>query len=678
MSKIYIQSPQQLTPENIVDAYRSSCEKQGIKPIPHLINQFETASAFDIREEDLNLNGEKLDFRQCEALEEILKRIQFRTINLESCNLDDEGASALFDMIEYYESATHLNISNNKNIDIRGWQACCRMLKNTSSLQHLDLRNSGLSEQVMLTFGRALRLGSHLITLHLENSGISSRALAILIAALKLNTTLKELYLGENKLNQTDAIQIGNLLKANSTLELLDLRGNQLQDIGLSYVTEGLSQQPVSAGEGLKTLILCDNQITAKGMPYLSEVLPLCRELKGLNLGFNNIGNDGVIRLKEGLLNCSTLLYLGLRHTKITCEGAISLAEYIAENKKVQKLDLRENNIQSAGLMALAIAMKHNTNITRLHISSPISTKDSSTSESCQKFLDEIDACIASNCELDNGCETDEDYIQSLESPTASPNESSGVSHFTFNGIFRKPVFNISLPNISKKDKKASSPSSKPRFRVSRVCVENEEIVPIVDKLVRSQSRNSTEIYTNGYNKCLNTQQQQQQVSQPKPILRSTSFGSWDTRYSEKETRRSGRFSVSPVPDSDFNNSQVKRLQEEEEVKSEISSSPEVMAQEEVLVASSEVQENENISNVNEDENVQKSKRKISFLLPESKDSTSSTSNFNKNRRMSTPATSAVKTPRSRVPSLKMFKTLDSLDLKSSVPLSPTRLLQGW
>ena len=34
----------------------------------------------------------------------------------------------MFDMIEYYHSATRLNISYNK-IGLRGWQACSRMLK---------------------------------------------------------------------------------------------------------------------------------------------------------------------------------------------------------------------------------------------------------------------------------------------------------------------------------------------------------------------------------------------------------------------------------------------------------------------------------------------------------------------------------------------------------------------
>lgn len=46
-----------------------------------------------------------------------------------------QGASALFDMIEYYESATHLNISFNKHIGTRGWQAAAHMMRKVGTSQ---------------------------------------------------------------------------------------------------------------------------------------------------------------------------------------------------------------------------------------------------------------------------------------------------------------------------------------------------------------------------------------------------------------------------------------------------------------------------------------------------------------------------------------------------------------
>ena len=87
------------------------------------------------RNECLDLKGETLCSPHCETLEEVLKRVQFKNINLEATSLDDEGSVALFDMVEYYESATHLNISCNNNIGVRGWQACSRMIKR---VRHID------------------------------------------------------------------------------------------------------------------------------------------------------------------------------------------------------------------------------------------------------------------------------------------------------------------------------------------------------------------------------------------------------------------------------------------------------------------------------------------------------------------------------------------------------------
>ena len=55
---------------------------------------------------------------------------------------------ALFDMIEYYDSACQLNISFNKNIGVRGWQACARLIRrvrhilNKCNLVLADVRSS--------------------------------------------------------------------------------------------------------------------------------------------------------------------------------------------------------------------------------------------------------------------------------------------------------------------------------------------------------------------------------------------------------------------------------------------------------------------------------------------------------------------------------------------------------
>uniref|UniRef100_A0A8C9VQ89 Protein phosphatase 1 regulatory subunit 37 n=1 Tax=Scleropages formosus TaxID=113540 RepID=A0A8C9VQ89_SCLFO len=317
------------------------------------------------RNDCLDLKGEKLDYKACESLEEIFKRVQFRVVDLEQTNLDEDGASALFDMIEYYESATHLNISFNKHIGTRGWQAAAHMMRKTSSLQYLDARNTPLLDHSAPFVARALRISGSLAVLHLENAGLSGRPLMLLATALKMNMNLRELYLADNKLNGLqDSAQLGNLLKFNYNIQILDLRNNYIMDSGLAYLCDGLKEQR----KGLVTLVLWNNQLTHNGMGYLAAALPCTQSLETLNLGHNSVGNEGIHKLKDGLIANRSVLRLGLACTKLSCEGAVAVAEFIAESPRLLRLDLRENEIKTGGLMALSLALKVNTSLLRLDL----------------------------------------------------------------------------------------------------------------------------------------------------------------------------------------------------------------------------------------------------------------------------------------------------------------------
>ncbi|BFZ07926.1 hypothetical protein BsWGS_10965 [Bradybaena similaris] len=353
------------TADELVSAYKKSCELHGTKPISKLVQQLQTCCP-GRQEESLCLKGEKLDQKQCESLEEVLRRVQFKLLDLEASHLDDECAVALFDMIEYYESACQLNISSNKNIQARGWQACSRLVRRTPNLSYLDVRSCDLNDRNIPIFGRALKLGCHLTILHMENINLSGRPLVILVAALKMNEVLQELFLAENKLMPTDGVQLGNLLRYNHKLSLLDLRNNHLQDVGTSHIADGLMEQ--GKGPGLRTLVLWNNAINYQAMPALGRALAVNETLETLNIGHNSLTNEGVHLLKEGLLKTNSLLRLGLQGTRITDEGAVALAEYIADSTILLRIDLRDNEIKTGGLMALSHAMRVNTSITRIDL----------------------------------------------------------------------------------------------------------------------------------------------------------------------------------------------------------------------------------------------------------------------------------------------------------------------
>ncbi|XP_034459926.1 protein phosphatase 1 regulatory subunit 37 isoform X1 [Hippoglossus hippoglossus] len=383
---------QNVTVEEIISSYKQACQKLNCKPIPKVLKQIQELKDLTQRNECLDLKGEKLDYKACESLEEILKRVQFKVIDLEQTNLDEDGASALFDMIEYYESATHLNISFNKYIGTRGWQAAAHMMRKTSSLQYLDARNTPLLDHSAPFVARALRISGSLAVLHLENAGLSGRPLMLLATALKMNMNLRELYLADNKLNGLqDSAQLGNLLKFNYNIQTLDLRNNHILDSGLAYVCEGLKEQR----KGLVTLVLWNNQLTHNGMVYLAAALPCTQSLETLNLGHNSVGNEGVHKLKDGLIANRSVLRLGLASTKLSCEGAVAVAEFIAESPRLVRLDLRENEIKTGGLMALSLALKVNTSLLRLDLDRELKR------ETVKSFLETQRELLT---EIQNGC----------------------------------------------------------------------------------------------------------------------------------------------------------------------------------------------------------------------------------------------------------------------------------
>ncbi|NXK15052.1 PPR37 phosphatase, partial [Herpetotheres cachinnans] len=383
---------QNVTVDEIMSAYKQACQKLNCKQIPKLLKQIQDFKDLAHRIDCLDLKGEKLDYKACEALEEIFKRVQFKIVDLEQTSLDEDGASALFDMIEYYESATHLNISFNKHIGTRGWQAAARMMRKTSCLQYLDARNTPLLDHSAPFVARTLRISSSLVVLHLENTSLSGRPLVLLATALKMNMNLRELYLADNKLNGLqDSAQLGNLLKFNCYIQILDLRNNHILDSGLAYICEGLKEQQ----KGLVTLVLWNNQLTHAGMACLGVTLPHTQSLETLNLGHNPIGNEGVRNLKNGLIRNRSVLRLGLASTKLTCEGAVAVAEFIAESPRLLRLDLRENEIKTGGLMALSLALNVNHSLLRLDLDRE------PKKELVKSFIETQKALLA---EIQNGC----------------------------------------------------------------------------------------------------------------------------------------------------------------------------------------------------------------------------------------------------------------------------------
>ncbi|XP_047358255.1 uncharacterized protein LOC124952430 isoform X2 [Vespa velutina] len=448
--------------EDLITAYKESCKRHNTEPLEKVLAQLESWDLSEEYNNEFNLKGVNLDLNNSETLEEILKRIQFNKIDLEATSLNDESSVILFDMLEYYESAKHLNISSNSDIGARGWQACSHMIKKTQCLEQLEAKDVMLNEQYMNILSRAIRLVYHLHVLKLENCGLSGRPIVILVTALKMNTGIRELYLADNGLDLYDAIQLGSLLRLNNHLQLLDISNNNIQDNGVQDLLEGLINQvhEDKDGKGLSILILWNNRLTKKSSPYFSRIISLSRTLETLNIGQNMLTSEMLITVKDSLKQNRILLQLGMQSTDLTCNGIIALSDVIENNQVLQRIDLRDNSIQMTGMKALSAAMQKNRSVIQLDLDDKPRIKIDGT---LHQYMDVV-AEIRSYCARNKENQQMNENIGDSESPRHHSRSFNASNHSSASS---SPVTPTSLGPMSTCFFPSTSGTS--RFRVSLV-----------------------------------------------------------------------------------------------------------------------------------------------------------------------------------------------------------------
>ncbi|KAF8792956.1 Protein phosphatase 1 regulatory subunit 37 like protein [Argiope bruennichi] len=625
--------------DNIVAAYRAACWKQGVKPLQKVLQQLQTVQMTDDLDFELNLKGENLDAQHCEALEEIFKRLKFHSLLLENSNLDDEGAAAIFDMIEYYDTTSHLNISCNKNIGNQGWQACSKMLKRTPCLQYLDASKTSQNEQSLLILGRAFRTGSFLVTLHLENCNIFGRPLVILVAALKLNNTLLELYLGENKICSADGLQLGNLLRSNSTLELLDLRTNNLQDLGICHLIDGLCQQAANCGECLKTLNLSNNNLTRNGMAHINRALLVSESLTNLDLSNNNICDEGIQQMKQGLLTNQSLQQLNLVNTKITCEGNMAdgmsseakllgeITEYCKRNKsRIDSEQIQDKDINFVVQNSNIPVVRNEAELTALIKEHKDSSGDGS---SCDMSSHSLSKMIPSH--------TFPSDQKSSHSPSNSPRNRFQVRRVILDSENPTSV-SSAPPNITSKSESTN---------------QSEESVFLPSSPIESgYDSNSPSPFMNKDDSI--------EVEVKKAYIRHQDSIAIHKQHARSCTNTAGYEDQQIYEEDDAGNNSEVQISDAA-VSDDVNSSQSESSQSNLMARRSSGGK----------------VKKLTFLLPD--DYIENINGIKTNRRMSTPAVASQRLlqQKHKALNLKLGRQLEGLDLKSSVPLSPTRLREG-
>ena len=184
--------------------YRAACQRLQIRPLNCLLDQLSTVEdrrkSFQDRLDCLRIINERLDLKHIDAMEEIFSRCRFYTLDFDSSFSDDSALIQLFDVIEYYETCTHLNLSNNRSIGIPGYQALTKYMRNTRFLQRLDMNCMRFDDVSMIGFGRSVRLSSTLYELHVESCQLNGKLLQKFITSFRSCVCVRELYLCDNRM----------------------------------------------------------------------------------------------------------------------------------------------------------------------------------------------------------------------------------------------------------------------------------------------------------------------------------------------------------------------------------------------------------------------------------------------------------------------------------------------
>ncbi|XP_023246404.1 protein phosphatase 1 regulatory subunit 37 isoform X2 [Copidosoma floridanum] len=373
---------QNLTKEAVVAAYKEACDKHKVFPLQNVIYQIKSAEQLNERLEEMSFKDHSLRQADCDALEEVFRRILFYKVDLDTAIGDDSSAEALFQIFEFYEAAVHIVLSNNQNIGTCGWQACSRMLRKTECVKQMDAVNVRLTEEYMTILTRGLRY-SYLVTLTFDSCHLNGRTLQLLVLALKFNLALRQLYLRNNEIQGADCTHVETLLRFNSRLSYLDLSDNLIDDEYLGRVVNGLLHQMhfgkcSRSKKGLESLVLWNNKLTKRSAPHLNAAIVGTKSLKYLSIGSNKLTDELIMDLRESLAANKTLVKLDLRSTEITCFGLAELARVIEDNDVIEVLDVRNNPISKLGLHSIIQAVELNRNVKDIFVDEKSKVKEAS------------------------------------------------------------------------------------------------------------------------------------------------------------------------------------------------------------------------------------------------------------------------------------------------------------
>ena len=357
------------TPENCVEFFRAlnySCVKPRLNIVgltEQTVEHFATGLA------------------ECQSLQ---------ALKLNKCNISSTGAVSILRSLEHNTSLEELDLSGNSQLaegdsDAAGC-AIEKMLNVNTALKVLDLRNSGITNEVAEYFSNGLAQNCSVQRVVLCSNQVGSTGAVSIFRSLEYNTSLEELDLSRNsQLTEGDSEAVGcaieRMLNVNTTVKVLNLHGCNVTDPIVKRIVTGLTKNTslVKLDMGLSKLSVTCTVSLFQQMTTLSRVH--VGEVNVLGVGRVNMNKGTMLWCVVGdlipencveffrALNNSGLKVSNLNVQDLTDQTAERFAVGLAESQWVQALKLDNCHISSVGAASLFRSLEHNTSLEELDLS---------------------------------------------------------------------------------------------------------------------------------------------------------------------------------------------------------------------------------------------------------------------------------------------------------------------
>lgn len=178
---------------------------------------------------------------------------------------------------------------------------------------------------------------------HIENNGAMEIA-----DVLKHSSHITTLKLRENNIGNAGVQALAEALTTNTALTTLDLEENNIDDGGVQTLAEALKNNPT-----LTTLNMRFNNIGDDGAQALAELLTISTALTTLDLEGNNIGDMGAQVLATALMTNTALITLRLRLNNFGAASVQALLDVTILNFTLREVGIQGLSSKQAQILNL-------------------------------------------------------------------------------------------------------------------------------------------------------------------------------------------------------------------------------------------------------------------------------------------------------------------------------------